>query len=160
MVDTKKTAIERRQDRQKELLLAQLRKTPIVQVACEKAGVSRATYYRWLNDDAAFAASAQEACAEGAALVSDMAESQVLNLIRSGNLGAITFWLRHRHAAYRNKLDISALVKHEDPLTDEEAELVHRALDLIKETNPDEHGNKRKNPEGRRPEKDSRKQAD
>ena len=38
----------------KELILEQLRKTPIVQVACEKTGIARATYYRWRKKDKRF----------------------------------------------------------------------------------------------------------
>jgi len=38
--------IEKRQSKNKEQLLEILKKTPIVQIACEKAGVGRATYYR------------------------------------------------------------------------------------------------------------------
>ena len=43
--------IEKRQSKNKEQLLEILKKTPIVQIACEKAGVGRATYYRWRKDD-------------------------------------------------------------------------------------------------------------
>ena len=39
--------ILKRQKKEKLLLIEQLSKYPVVQVACEKTGVSRATYYRW-----------------------------------------------------------------------------------------------------------------
>ena len=38
----------------KELILSQLKKTPIVQLACEKTGIGRATYYRWRKSDKRF----------------------------------------------------------------------------------------------------------
>ncbi len=123
--------IEVRQAEQKKLLIDQLKKTPIVQVACEKIGVGRATFYRWLKDDPDFGKLANESITEGNGLISDVAESQLANLIKSGNLGAISFWLKHRHPAYRNKVEVQANVRHEDtPLTPEEMEVVAQSLRL------------------------------
>jgi hypothetical protein len=45
----------------KNLLLEHLEKTPIVQIACEKSGVGRSTYYRWLQNDPVFAKKAKKA---------------------------------------------------------------------------------------------------
>lgn len=127
--------IEVRQTEQKRLLVEQLRKTPIVQVACEKIGVGRATFYRWLKEDPEFAKLADESIAEGNGLISDVAESQLANLIKSGNLGAISFWLKHRHPAYRNKLEVQANVRHEDvPLTPEQEAVIEAALKLFSES--------------------------
>jgi hypothetical protein len=132
--------VARRQEPQKAAIIEQLRKTPIVQIACDKAGVGRATYYRWLEDDAEFAGLAGKAMLEGNGLVSDAAESQMVNLIRNGNLGAITFWLKHRHPAYRSRLEIDARVAHDDgSLTDEEAATVRRALELMALTEGKNH---------------------
>jgi hypothetical protein len=128
--------IEARQTEQKMLLVDQLKKTPIVQVACEKVGVGRATFYRWLKDDPDFAKIANESITEGNGLISDVAESQLANLIKSGNLGAISFWLKHRHPAYRNKLEVEANVRHEDvPLTPEQEAIIESALKLFSEEN-------------------------
>lgn len=128
--------IELRQAEQKRLIVEQLKKTPIVQVACEKTGIGRATYYRWLKDDPEFAKLANESIAEGNGLISDVAESQLANLIKSGNLGAISFWLKHRHPAYRNKLEVEANVRHEDvPLTPEQEAVIETALKLFSEEN-------------------------
>jgi hypothetical protein len=123
--------IEARQQEQKKALVEHLRKMPLAQYACEKAGVSRATYYRWLKEDLVFAQEADEATREGNNLVSDVAESRLISLLRDGNLGAIALWLKHRHPAYRSKLEVQANVRHEDvPLTEEQAELVAKALRL------------------------------
>ncbi len=128
--------IEARQSEQKKLLIDQLKKTPIVQVACEKVGVGRATFYRWLKDDPDFTKLANESIIEGNGLISDVAESQLANLIKSGNLGAISFWLKHRHPAYRNKLEVEANVRHEDvPLTPEQEAIIESALKLFSEEN-------------------------
>lgn len=126
--------IEVRKAEQKGLVVEQLRKTPIVQVACEKIGIGRATFYRWLKDDSVFARLVNEAITEGNGLISDVAESQLANLIKSGNLGAISFWLKHRHPAYRNKLEVDAHVRHEEtPLTAEQEAVIKSALKLFSE---------------------------
>jgi ACT domain-containing protein len=112
----------------RQLMIEQLRKTPIVQVACEKTSVARSTYYRWREEDSEFAKQADKALAEGVALVNDMAESQLLSAIRDRNISAIFYWLNHRHSAYSNKLEITAKVKNE-VMTPEQAELIKKALE-------------------------------
>ncbi|MEZ4211118.1 MAG: hypothetical protein R3B39_02420 [Candidatus Paceibacterota bacterium] len=113
--------------------LEELRKVPIVQVACEKTGLSRNSVYRWKREDKEFGKKMDEAYAEGVALVSDMSESQLLTLIKEKNYSAISFWLRHRNDNYKNKLEITT---KEDPeeLTPSQAKVVKEALKLAKIT--------------------------
>lgn len=122
--------ITKRQDREKELLLEQLKKVPIVQLACEKAGVARATYYRWRKDDEVFAQEADNAIEEGSLRINDMAESQLLNAIHEQNLGAIIFWLKAHHVKYSNKVEITTRVKNDLPLTPEQEVAVRKALEF------------------------------
>lgn len=118
-------------DKIKNLILEQLGKIPIVQIACEKAGVSRATYYRWRKDDKEFERSADEAIIEGEALISDMSEHQVISLIRDRNFQAIQLWLKHHHPKYGNKVEVTGNLKlEEEPLTQEQQALVEQALEL------------------------------
>ncbi len=125
------SVIDMRKAREQAMLLDQLRKMPIVQIACEKAGVSRATYYRWKKEDERFATAADEALSDGTALVSDMAESQLLAQIRDNNLGAIMYWLKHRNPNYNNRLEVTAKLKHEDDkLTPEQEAAITEALKL------------------------------
>jgi hypothetical protein len=100
--------IDQRQQEQKKQIVDQLRKIPIIQVACEKNGVARATYYRWVDEDKTFASETEEAIREGTAFINDMAESQLITLIKDQNYPAISFWLRNRHKAYADKLRIQA----------------------------------------------------
>jgi len=95
----------KRQAKNKDKLLEQLAKTPIVQIACEKTGVSRATYYRWRQEDEEFAKNADKAISYGNSLMNDMAESQLLSLIKDKHPTAIIFWLKHHHAAYIPKVE-------------------------------------------------------
>lgn len=116
---------------QKERLIEQLKKTPIVQIACEKAEISRATYYRWRKEDKEFAKITDEALSEGATLVSDIAESQLLSLIKDKNLTAIIFWLKHHHASYTTRVEVNAKIQQSiEELTPEQQEVVTKALRL------------------------------
>jgi hypothetical protein len=118
-------------DKNKEALIEQLKKTPIIQLACEKTGVARATFYRWKNEDPEFAAKAEEAINEGASLVNDVAESQLMSAIRERNLTAIIFWLKHHHPNYATKVEVTARLKADNEiLTPEQEALVTRALKL------------------------------
>jgi transcriptional regulator of acetoin/glycerol metabolism len=47
----KESVIQERQKHEKNALIEALKEMPIVQIACKKAGVGRATYYRWLQED-------------------------------------------------------------------------------------------------------------
>lgn len=117
---------------QKQLLLEQLKKTPIVQIACEKAGISRMTYYRWRKEDPKFLKASDIALSEGSMLVNDMAESQLLSAIRDKNMTGIIFWLKHHHSTYAEKLEISGHLKTiTDELTPEQEALIKKALSLV-----------------------------
>jgi len=126
----------------KKKLLKQLRTTPIVQVACEKTDVSRATYYRWRSEDKDFAVEADKALIDGSLLINDLAESQLISAIRDKNIHAIRMWLQNHHPAYANKLEINANIKEEFELSPEQEQLVKEALELAGLTNQShEQGN-------------------
>lgn len=123
-----------------ELLVEQLKKTPIVQIACEKTNVGRSTYYRWRDEDKEFAKRADEALQEGNLLVNDMAESQLLSAIRDKNMTGIIFWLKNHHKAYANRLEISAVKPEEEALTPEQEQLIQKALAILEENNQPVNG--------------------
>jgi hypothetical protein len=82
-------------------VLEELCKYPIIQIACQRAGVSRATYYRWVRDDPAFARSAEDALSAGRDVINDSAESKLIGSIKDGAMTAIRFWLVHNHERYK-----------------------------------------------------------
>ena len=127
--------ILKRQQTDKAALLEQLRRTPIIQIACEKTGVARATYYRWRVDDPPFASAADEAIHIGESLINDMAESQLISLIRDKNLSAVTYWLGHHHPTYTNKVEITGRLRHDYFLTTDEEALVAKALAMVSHRN-------------------------
>ena len=120
----------KKSEQAKQLFLEQLKKTPIVQIACEKLGVSRASFYRWRTEDAAFAKQADEATLEGHLLLNDLAESQLIGAVKDRNLQAIMYWLKHHHKDYRNRLEIEGTVNTITELSDEQKALVKKALEL------------------------------
>ena len=102
-------------DKDKKAILNRLSKMPIVEIACKQVGIPRSTYYRWRKADKNFANACDEAVERSADVVNDIAESQLIAAIKNKDMRAITFWLKHRHATYRNKLELSGKVeaKHE-----------------------------------------------
>lgn len=117
----------------KDQFLEELRKVPIIQVACEKTGLSRQSVYRWRQTDKEFAKHMDEALAEGVAFVNDMSETQLLTLIKEKNWPAISFWLKHRNDNYKNKIEITTKEDAEE-LTPSQAKIVKQALKLAKLT--------------------------
>jgi hypothetical protein len=97
---TESSRIIARLEKGKEVLLEQLLKTPIVQIACEKTGIARSTYYRWLDDDDEFNNKIKEAIRKGKSLINDMAESKLISAIQNGNTTAIIYWLKNNHKGY------------------------------------------------------------
>ncbi|MFA6416432.1 MAG: phBC6A51 family helix-turn-helix protein [Candidatus Paceibacterota bacterium] len=140
----------------KNSFLEELRKVPIVQVACEKVGLSRTSVYRWRESDEKFKAEMDKASAEGEALVNDMSESQLLSLIKERNFPAISFWLRHRNTRFKDKMEVTAKIQNNGELTPEQEAIVREALKLAQITEPTEinsdndnqHDNEKCDPNG------------
>lgn len=127
-----------KKDRKAELL-KQLKITPVVEVACRKVGVGRATFYRWKKEDQKFADKAEYALQEGSHLVNDMAESKLISAIKDGNMTGIIFWLKNHHRQYSPKLEVTT--KSADlPLTDEQKELIKKSLAMAFPNKSDDEG--------------------
>lgn len=123
--------MSRNQAKEKKKLIEQLKKMPIVEVACKNLGLPRATYYRWRQADQKFADACDEAIEQSSGMVSDMAESQLINAIKEKNMTAIIFWLKHHHPRYTARLLLEGRIRHEtEVLTPEQEDLVLRALTM------------------------------
>ena len=129
----------RESKRSKELLLEQLKKTPIVQIACDKIGLSRVSFYNWKKKDKEFAKQVDDALLDGRSLVNDLAESQLINAVKDRNITAIVAWLKHNHPSYKTKVEIEGRVNVIEELTPAQKELVRKALALADLT-LNEHG--------------------
>ncbi|MFA5050840.1 MAG: hypothetical protein WC499_01870 [Patescibacteria group bacterium] len=117
--------------KEKKLLLEHLSKTPIIEIACKQAGVSRATYYRLRNKSVDFRKAADSAMAEGILLINDMSEAQVISLIKEKNWSAISFWLKSHHHSYSDKVEISRRITGSlGELSPEEEKIIAEAMRL------------------------------
>ena len=126
----KKLSTKRRQTVEQKVLLEQLRKVPIVQIACERANIGRTTYYRWCREDSKFKKESEEAMNEGEEMINDLSESQLITLIKEKNFSAVQLWLRQHHPKYGNKLEVRTKIEAEDPMTPEQEALVREALGI------------------------------
>lgn len=113
----------------KEEVIKQLKKTPVVEVVCKRAGVGRSTFYWWKKEDPKFADEVELAIQEGSQFINDMAESQLISAIKEGNMTGIIFWLKNHHRQYSPKLEVTT--KDGDlPLTDEQKEIIRQSLNM------------------------------
>ena len=141
--EKRKSTVALRIAKGKAALLEQLKKTPIVQLACERIGITRATFYRWKKDnDPEFAKALEDSLLEGKLLVNDVAESQLMAAIRERNMTAIVFWLKHHHPSYTTKVEITAHIKDNYELTPEQRALVEEALRRAALPSPDSDATK------------------
>jgi len=131
-----------KKNRVKDKFLESLKKVPIVQIACEKIGVSRNSVYRWRNQDEKFLEDMDLAMAEGEAFINDISEGQLLNMIKEKSWPALAFWLRHRNPKFRDKVEITTKIKHNDELTPEQEATVREALRLASHVISVENDNK------------------
>lgn len=115
----------------KQHVLDKLKFNPIIQIACQQSGVSRATFYRWRSEDEEFKKQTEIAIQDGVLLINDLAESQLLAAIKEQNLTAIIFWLKNHHGDYADKIQVNTdrgLI--DTNLTPEEEKLVKKALKM------------------------------
>lgn len=97
--------VEKKQNSlEKEKILSSLREFPIVNLACKKSGVSRATYYRWRIEDSKFFLETEKAMEDGIENVNDMTESKLMSLIKDNNFPAISLWLRKNHKRFSDNI--------------------------------------------------------
>jgi hypothetical protein len=120
----------------KDMFLDELRRIPVVQVACEKTGLSRNTIYRWKREDNDFAKSFDQAVLEGIAFVNDMSESQLLQLIKEKKFSALRFWLINHHERFSSK-SLSSKSTKKSELSDEQKQVISQALAYAKVTKKD-----------------------
>ncbi|MFH1252751.1 MAG: hypothetical protein V1664_00235 [Candidatus Uhrbacteria bacterium] len=114
----------------KKMMIEQLKKLPIIEAVCEKLSIGRTSFYRWKNSDEKFSLEVEDALLQGKHLINDLAEHQLISLIRDGELGAIALWLKSHHKDYKNKIEIEGQVKTDGKLTPEQEELIMKALTM------------------------------
>lgn len=76
---------------------------PFVNQACKKAGISRATFYRWKKDNPEFREGVKKALSEGRENIAEIAEVMLMKRVRDGDMNAIKFTLNHNSDRYKPK---------------------------------------------------------
>jgi transposase len=128
---SRKDSIKQRQSKLKEAFLDQLKRTPTIETACQKVGVSRATIYRWIKSNKTFEKKVDESLNEGRNFMSDIAENQLFSLIGDKKIEAIRLYLSTHNPRYSNKLEVSGNIDSKNrPLTREEKKYIRAALKL------------------------------
>ena len=129
MTSVKPTKIQKRQIKQKELMVMQLKKSPIIEASCQKNGISRATFYRWMKQDKDFNEEIEKALDTGRSLINDLAESKLIKAIQEENMTAIIFWLKHQNKNYKSRVELSGqVITPSRKLTPQEEAIVEKAL--------------------------------
>jgi hypothetical protein len=119
-----------KREKEKELLIEQLKRVPIIQLAADKVGIARSSHFRWCKEDAAYARKVEDAIIEGVSVINDGAEAQLINAIRDRDMRAIALWLRSNHPRYANKLEVSGTINTRK-LTPEEEEIKRKAMRMM-----------------------------
>lgn len=87
----------------KKQFLRELEKTGNVYFSCQKTGISRATVYRWKDNDRDFRARLRKSLRCGRDNMNDIAEHVLGLKIKEKDTNAIKYWLSHNHPNYRLK---------------------------------------------------------
>ena len=84
----------------RQKFLDKLEDLPIVSVVCRHVGISKATIYRWRDEDPKFKKRYDRAMKLGRESIVDHAESKLLKLVDKENLGAIKMVLEANSKRY------------------------------------------------------------
>lgn len=104
---SKETAkVVKRITEQKLQIIEVLLKMPVIQVAVKRVGISRATYYRWCEEDREFDRVASEAIREGSMVINELAQSKIIEQMSTGNMAAAIFWLKSRDPKFSDRRTI------------------------------------------------------
>lgn len=96
-----------RDEQTREKFLEILATTPFINHACKKVGISRATIYRWMKDNYRFRQKVLKATDNGRENLIEVAEVSLINKVRTGDLGAVKFFLTHNSKRYSARPDSS-----------------------------------------------------
>ncbi len=114
----------------KKIFIENLKKVPIIQAACERSSVSRASVYRWKKQSKKFAQDMEEALQQGEELINDLSEGQLIKMIKEGNFSAVRLWLGTRHPKFRQKIEVTARMEKQEELTPEQEAMIRQALNM------------------------------
>lgn len=82
-------------NKDQQRVLDNLKKIPIIRVACQKSKVSIETYFEWIDKDLKFKQLVEECMKKGVENINDLAESKVISGIQDGDKTMTIFWLKN-----------------------------------------------------------------
>lgn len=91
----------------KKRFIEEIKKSPVIEVVCQRLNISRQTFYVWISKDTNFKQQVELAKQEGIDLANDIGETNTLNDMKAGDKTATMFWLRHNHPRYRKNNTIN-----------------------------------------------------
>lgn len=93
----------------KKRFLEILEETPLVSIAAKRAGIAKATIYRWKEKDNDFSKKLEQAIEDGSNVISDRVESVLIKKAYAGEKWAVEMWLESNRKKYvRPRRPISA----------------------------------------------------
>ena len=120
------TSLKDLKKKQKKEIVEELKKTPIIQYACQKYNVPRSTFYRWTKSSKEFEKEVKAALVDGCDLINDLAISQLISKIKNGDNTMTIFWLKCKHPDFLDVKRINHVIteKRENTITEgREAEI-------------------------------------
>lgn len=117
------------QKNKKTKLLKELEEHPLVTRACKKLKISRATFYRWRDQDPEFRQQVELAEQKGRDKFNDFAESKLIENMNANLHQAIVFWLTNNSKIYHPKY--ARPYAEENERLKAENQIAKRAIDEI-----------------------------
>lgn len=102
------------QERSKAMILEILERMPNMQSACQKAGTTRMTCWRWQKEDREFARAIAETLQVSRMIVDDAAESVIIQAINNKEPWAAKWWLSHNNTRYIQPYDRHMRIQEKD----------------------------------------------
>ena len=127
--DAKAETIAARIMLNKQAILLQLKKNPVIQSVCHRVGIDKSTIYRWMRRDKAFAEILKEAQKEGSELICDMAESQLIKKIQDGDRTSCIFYLKtHRKEEFTEQVNYEHRIESRPELSTEDKKAMYAGV--------------------------------
>lgn len=115
---------------EKSRLLQILSEARFIGPACKKVGISRATFYRWMESNLDFRIEVEKATKSGQGNMVDGAEVALYSLVREKKISAIKYFLEHNSDRYKPLRDSPPIPE----INIDDLELYSEAMDMIKTT--------------------------
>lgn len=103
MEKRKKSIKERKREIKKKQFIECYKKHPNVSVICKTIGISRDTYYRWIEEDPNFYIMCNKALQQGLDYRDDLVENQYVSMAIKGHWQAVKDYMHTTHQ--KNKVD-------------------------------------------------------